>query len=80
MRFINAVIGFALIIGALILYFQSLIWGKVTVPFFSQSNWIWLGNFIVIFFMLSFLAGVFLTLAIKGALNKNNKFDDGFDI
>lgn len=78
MRFVNAVIGMVLIIVVLILYFQSLIWGKVTAPFFNQN--IWLSNFIIIFFILSFFAGVFLTLAIKGILNKENKYWDEFDL
>lgn len=82
MRVINLFIGFIFIIWALILYFQSIIWRSwwVAVPFFTNPNWIWLGSFIVIYFIVAFSAGVFLTLGVKGFLNKTDKFDDSFDL
>jgi hypothetical protein len=64
----------------LIIFFQSLIWNAVKVPFLSESRGISLTTFIFRSFLLSFGAGALLTLGIKGIFNNYTEQNDGFDL
>ncbi len=78
MKYFYLFLGIVLLILIIIPFFQLFTYGNYPFPLYTQviDNTLWVA--IVIF--MSILAGVFLTLGIKGLLNNNDDIDEWFDL
>ena len=65
------------IIAIVILFFQLLIWIVIQVPFFT--TYIDVSMYAIYQILLSFFAGMFITLWIK-SFNSSSSLDDDFDL
>lgn len=78
MKFVYLILGIICLVATAILFFQLIVSSAMTVPFFDR--YIEIKVFAIYLILLWFIAGVTLTLGIKGFLDSSSRIDDDFDL